>query len=110
MRVDKFLWCTRYYKTRTLATNACKNNRVKVNDEIVKPSREVYPQDKITVRKQQINYQLKINDIPESRIGAKLIDIAVEAKCKRDIHSASGTAVVALPSRADGSVTLPLMP
>lgn len=42
--------------------------------------------------------------------GAKLIDIAVEAKCQRDIHSAGGTSVVALPSRADGSVTLPLMP
>jgi ribosome-associated heat shock protein Hsp15 len=75
MRVDKYLWCIRYYKTRTLATTACKKGHVKVNQEAVKPSREVYPQDIIELRKDQINYKLKVNDIPESRIGAKLVDI-----------------------------------
>ena len=75
MRVDKYLWCIRYYKTRTLATTACKKGQVRVNDEIVKPSREVYPLDKIELRKNQIRYQLTVNDIPESRIGAKLVDI-----------------------------------
>ena len=43
MRVDKFLWCLRYFKTRTLATNACKKGQVKVNEKLAKPSREVYP-------------------------------------------------------------------
>ncbi|WP_298236758.1 S4 domain-containing protein [uncultured Algibacter sp.] len=75
MRVDKYLWCIRYYKTRTLATTACKKGQVRVNDEIVKPSREVYPLDKIELRKNQIQYKLTVNDIPESRIGAKLVDI-----------------------------------
>ncbi len=75
MRIDKYLWCTRYYKTRNLATVACKKGKIKVNDQIVKPSREVYPTDKITVRKQQINYELLVNDIPESRVGAKLVDL-----------------------------------
>ena len=75
MRVDKYLWCTRYYKTRTLATTACKKGQVRVDDEIVKPSREVYPLDQIELRKNQIRYQLTVNDIPESRIGAKLVDI-----------------------------------
>jgi len=75
MRIDKYLWCVRYFKTRNLATVACKKGHIKVNNEVVKPSREVYATDKIIVRKDQINYQLTVNDIPESRVGAKLVDI-----------------------------------
>ena len=75
MRIDKYLWCVRYYKTRTMATTACKKGHVRVNQDIVKPSREVYAQDVIEVRKDQINYKLTVNDIPESRVGAKLVDI-----------------------------------
>ena len=75
MRIDKYLWCIRYYKTRTIATTACRKGHVRINKEIAKPSREVYPQDLIELRKDQINYQLVVNDIPENRIGAKLVDI-----------------------------------
>jgi len=75
MRIDKYLWCIRYYKTRTLATTACRKGHVRVNKEIAKPSREVYPQDEIELRKDQINYQLLVNAIPENRVGAKLVDI-----------------------------------
>ena len=75
MRVDKFLWCLRYFKTRTLATNACKKGQVKVNEQLAKPSREVYPADKISVRIQQVSYQLTILELPKSRIAAKLVDI-----------------------------------
>lgn len=75
MRIDKYLWCIRYYKTRTLATTACKKGHVRVNDDVVKPSRDVFPQDIIILRKDQINYRLKVNDIPESRVGAKLVDL-----------------------------------
>ena len=75
MRIDKFLWCLRYFKTRTVATNACKKGHVKINDQIVKPSREVYPTEKVSVRINQVNYQLTILDLPPSRVGAKLVDI-----------------------------------
>ncbi|MEM9680469.1 MAG: S4 domain-containing protein [Bacteroidota bacterium] len=75
MRIDKYLWCTRYFKTRNLATIACKKGQVKVNDNIAKPSRDIYITDKITVRKEQINYSLIVNDIPPNRVGAKLVDI-----------------------------------
>ncbi|ALJ04363.1 RNA-binding protein [Pseudalgibacter alginicilyticus] len=75
MRIDKYLWCIRYYKTRTIATTACKKGHVKVNNDVVKPSREVYPQDKIDIRKDQINYKITVNDLPDSRVGAKLVDI-----------------------------------
>ncbi|MDO6597750.1 RNA-binding S4 domain-containing protein [Oceanihabitans sp. 2_MG-2023] len=75
MRIDKFLWCVRYYKTRSIATTACKKGHIKVNGDTVKPSRDVYATDVIEVRKNQINYKLKVNDIPPNRIGAKLVDI-----------------------------------
>jgi ribosome-associated heat shock protein Hsp15 len=75
MRIDKYLWCIRYYKTRTLATTACRKGHVRINKEIAKPSRDVFPQDEIEMRKEQINYQLVVNAIPENRISAKLVDI-----------------------------------
>ena len=75
MRIDKYLWCVRYYKTRTLATTACKKGQIRINNEVVKPSRDVYPQDIVQLRKNQINYRLKVNDIPPNRVGAKLVDL-----------------------------------
>lgn len=78
MRVDKFLWSVRYFKTRSIATDACKQGKVRVNDNIVKPSREVYPSDKVTIRKDQINYEIEILDLPPSRVGAKLVSIYIK--------------------------------
>tara|TARA_R110002051_G_scaffold121703_1_gene194813 strand:- start:1241 stop:1612 length:372 start_codon:yes stop_codon:yes gene_type:complete len=75
MRVDKFLWSVRYFKTRNIATEACKKGHIKINGQAVKPSREVYATDKIVVRKDQINYEFTVLDIPPSRVGAKLVDI-----------------------------------
>lgn len=75
MRIDKYLWCIRFFKTRSIATTACKKGSIRVNDVICKPSREVYPGDTINARKNQITYQLKILDLPESRVGAKLVDL-----------------------------------
>ncbi|RRQ47467.1 RNA-binding S4 domain-containing protein [Maribacter algicola] len=75
MRIDKYLWSTRYFKTRNIATIACKKGQVKINDQTAKPSREIFPMDKIIVRKNQIDYELTVLDIPESRVGAKLVDI-----------------------------------
>jgi ribosome-associated heat shock protein Hsp15 len=75
MRIDKYLWCIRYYKTRSLATEAIKKGHVSVNGQTAKPSREVFPMDKIVLRKDQINYQIKVLDIPLNRLGAKLVDM-----------------------------------
>lgn len=75
MRIDKYLWSVRYLKTRNMATQACKKGSVRVNGDIVKASRDVYPGDVITLRKEQIKYQLEVLDIPLSRVGAKLVDM-----------------------------------
>ncbi|MGJ8666445.1 MAG: RNA-binding S4 domain-containing protein [Patiriisocius sp.] len=75
MRVDKYLWCLRYFKSRNIAATACKKGAVKINNASIKPSRDVYPGDNLTVRKNQINYSLIVLDLPPSRLGAKLVDI-----------------------------------
>ncbi len=77
MRVDKFLWCVRFFKTRSLATNASKQGKVKIKGGNVKPSREVYVSDIITIRKNQIDYQIEVLDLPPSRLGAKLVGLYI---------------------------------
>ena len=75
MRIDKYLWCIRLFKTRSIATTACKKGQVKIDDKSIKPSKEVFGDELILVRKNQINYQIKVLDLPESRVGAKLVDL-----------------------------------
>ncbi|MGF1557866.1 MAG: RNA-binding S4 domain-containing protein [Flavobacteriaceae bacterium] len=75
MRIDKFLWSLRYFKTRNMGTEACKKGHVKINGQVAKASREVYPTDKIVVRKDQINYELTVLEVPNGRVGAKLVDM-----------------------------------
>ncbi len=84
MRVDKYLWCVRYFKTRSLATKACKKGHVKIDDSSVKPSREIFPADKIEVRKNQINYLIEVLDIPPSRVGAKLVSLYLLDKTPKE--------------------------
>lgn len=75
MRIDKYLWCTRYFKTRNMATQACKKGSIRIAEAIVKPSREVFPGDLISLRKNQIDYKIEVLDIPTSRVGAKLVNL-----------------------------------
>ncbi|MDA9596814.1 S4 domain-containing protein [Flavobacteriaceae bacterium] len=75
MRIDQYLWCLRYFKSRNQASLACKQGHVRFGDQIVKPSREVLIGDEVKVRKNQIWHELKVMDIPKSRLGSKLVDI-----------------------------------
>lgn len=80
MRIDKFLWCVRFYKTRSIAADEIKKNRVSVGSSAVKSSKEVKPGDLIKIRKNQIDYQIKILEIPKSRIGPKLVPLHIQDK------------------------------
>ncbi len=77
MRIDKFLWSVRFYKTRTIATEEIKKNRVAIGEHPVKSSKEVKIGDVIRIRKNQIDYKIKVLDIPKSRVGAKLVALYV---------------------------------
>ena len=84
MRIDKFLWCVRFYKTRSIAADEIKKNRVSVANSVVKSSKEIKPGDVIKIRKNQIDYQLKVLDIPKSRLGAKLVPLHIEDKTDKE--------------------------
>lgn len=72
-RVDKWLWSVRVFKTRSQATTACRSGKVYINGQEVKPSREVKPGDEIRVDLKLLIKTVKVKDLPESRVGAKLV-------------------------------------
>ena len=73
MRIDKFLWATRFFKSRSLAAISCKKGNIKLNGIKAKASKEVYISDEILVRKNQIFYNIMIIDLPNNRISNKKI-------------------------------------
>lgn len=77
MRIDKFLWSIRIYKTRNIAAEEIKKNRVSIGGAVVKSSKEVKEGDVIKIRKNQIDYKIKVLQIPKSRIGAKLVPLHI---------------------------------
>ena len=72
-RIDKWLWAARIYKTRTLASDACKNGRITINGALAKPSRTVKVGDQLGVKKSPITYSFRVLQTLEKRVGAKLL-------------------------------------
>ena len=72
-RIDKWLWAARIFKTRSIASDACKNGRVTIGGVNLKPSRSVKVGDVVSVKKPPITYSFKVLKTIEQRVGAKLI-------------------------------------
>lgn len=72
-RVDKWLWAMRVFKTRTIATEACKKGRVMMGGNPVKPSRSIKAGDVIDVRKPPVTYSFRVKAVTGNRLGAKLV-------------------------------------
>ncbi len=73
-RIDKWLWAMRIFKTRTIATEACKKGRVTVADgTVAKPSRMIHIGDTVNVRKPPVTYSFRVKALTENRLGAKLV-------------------------------------
>ena len=72
-RIDKWLWATRIFKTRSIATAACKKGRVCVDGVAVKPSRTIKVGDTISVRRPPITYTYSVIGLVQNRVGAKLV-------------------------------------
>jgi len=84
VRIDQYLWCVRLFKSRNIATNACKKGQVLVNGQSVKPAREILPLDRIKVRKDQSWRYLEVIALPKSRVGAKLVGLYCVEKIDAD--------------------------
>lgn len=72
-RIDKWLWASRIFKTRSIAASACKNGRVTIKGVNVKPSHMIKTGDIISVKKPPVTYSFKVLQCIEQRVGAKLI-------------------------------------
>lgn len=78
VRLDKYLWAIRVYKTRTEATDACKGGKIRLNGCDVKPSRPVKYGDTIVARKGAVTYTYKVLQLIDKRQGAKLVPLYAE--------------------------------
>lgn len=73
VRIDKWLWSVRIFKTRTLAVDACKKNRVMIDNVAVKASRTIRVGDVVQVRKPPVIFSFKVLKLADKRMGAKLV-------------------------------------
>lgn len=73
VRIDKWMWATRIFKTRSVAADACKKGRVMMSGVAVKPSRMVKVGDVIQVRKPPVTFSFKVLELAQNRMGAKLV-------------------------------------
>lgn len=73
VRIDKWLWAVRVYKTRSLATEACKNGRIKIDDQPVKASRNLKIGDVIAIHQNPLNKTVKVKAFLTNRVSAKLV-------------------------------------
>jgi ribosome-associated heat shock protein Hsp15 len=108
VRIDKFLWAVRLYKTRGMASDACRMNRILVNGAPVKPSRSIMNNDILTVRKPPVTFMYKVIVPIENRQPAKLVPDYIEdmtptaEKAKLEIRQ---TAPVGLREKGTGRPT-----
>ncbi len=93
IRIDKFLWSVRLYKTRSIASDECRKGRILINNTQVKPSRSVLRDEIITVKKLPVNYSYRVIEPIENRVGAKLVSNFIEdltpdsEKAKLDVQA-----------------------
>jgi len=96
IRIDKFLWSVRIYKTRSIASDECRKGRIIINDIQVKPSRTVIKNEIIIVKKPPVIYSYRVIEPIENRVSAKLVEQFVvdltpeEEKAKLNIRQAMG--------------------
>jgi ribosome-associated heat shock protein Hsp15 len=80
IRVDKWLWSIRIFKSRTLATDACKGGKVKIGGVSVKPSYQIAAGEVVVVKKNGFNFEFRANTLIEKRVGA-----AIAVTCYEDV-------------------------
>jgi len=96
IRIDKFLWSVRIYKTRSIASDECRKGRIIIKEIPVKPSRVVLANEVITVKKPPVSYSYRVIEPIENRVSAKLAGNYIEdltsdeEKARLDFRQAGG--------------------
>jgi ribosome-associated heat shock protein Hsp15 len=97
VRIDKFLWSVRLYKTRSIASEECRKGKIIINNVQVKPSRIVLKNEILSVKKPPVIYTYRVIEPIENRVSAKLVEQFIEdltdkeEKAKLEVKSAIGT-------------------
>ena len=88
MRIDKYLWAIRFYKSRNEASIACKKGHIRIDEVVAKPAREIFGGEQLTIRKNQMEFTLLVLGTPRSRVGAKLVERYAKDLTPEDIRKA----------------------
>jgi ribosome-associated heat shock protein Hsp15 len=105
VRIDKWLWAVRLYKTRTVAAQACRGGHVSISGESVKPSRSVRIGEIIRARTGDLNKTVKVTGLTEHRVGAKLVENFLEDQTPASeyLRAAQDRQQIQVPTRPKGS-------
>jgi len=103
-RIDKWLWAVRVFRTRSLATDACRAGSVTVNGQPAKPARDVRPGERVVVRLGLIHRTLEVRGVPPARVGAALVPVyCADHTPPAEYEQARAQRVQQLLARAKGS-------
>jgi ribosome-associated heat shock protein Hsp15 len=103
IRIDKYLWCIRVFKSRTLATDACDGGKVKIDGKSVKPSRHVKPGEIITVQQGYVKRQYRVVSLLEKRVSAALVKkFAEDITPKEELEKLKTERLVSYQSKFKG--------
>ena len=103
-RLDKWLWAMRVFKTRPLATEACRAGSVEINERVAKPAREVQAGEVVTVKLGLFTRTLRVVGVPRSRVGAKLLpDFCVDLTPPEEFEKLRERSVQQASARESGS-------
>jgi len=103
VRIDKWLWSVRVFKTRSEAAEACKKGKVKVNSVEAKPSRDLRVNDIVTVRKAPVVYSYRVVGLISNRQPAKLVDLYAEnITPQEELDKLTGNSLVITMTRDKG--------
>ncbi len=104
LRVDRWLWAVRIYKTRAQANDACSKGRVRVNDEVAKPATKVRVGDRVQARRKERTVIVEVVQVLEKRVGAALAaEAIVDHSPPEPEHSADGWIEAVAPTRDRGT-------
>ena len=88
MRIDKYLWAIRFYKSRNEASIACKKGHIRIDEVVAKPAREIFGGEQLMIRKNQMEFTLLVLGTPRSRVGAKMVDEYAKDLTPEDVRKA----------------------
>lgn len=104
VRIDKWLWAVRIFKTRNLATNACRASKVKIMDHAVKPSHIVKPGETLTINLSLLVKTIRVLGLTENRVSAKLaVNFAEDLTPAEEYNKLHGTKETGFEHRPRGS-------